>query len=171
MILCVRAWHRSPGRGLPIWLGIACGFKQTPWLVVPFAFVFWAHTAWARRNPNAFLFPAALFALVFVLPNVPFALWHPQAWLRGVTEPMSGGLIAFGSGLIQFTTSQYRDWQPDFYRQRLSLGSARALFWCSMRGSGGASRFYRFSPRRSCCSSPRVRCKTTSCIGRRCSNT
>ena len=120
MLLCVRAWNRSPASAA-VWLGIACGFKQTPWLIVPFALVFWAQSAWARRNPSAFLVPAALWAITFALPNLPFALWHPQAWLHGITEPMSGGLIAFGSGLIQFTTSQYRDWQPEFY-QRLSLG-------------------------------------------------
>ncbi|MBV8600083.1 MAG: hypothetical protein JO359_00825 [Candidatus Eremiobacteraeota bacterium] len=125
MMLCAWYWNRSPWSAA-IWLGIACAFKQTPWLVVPFALIFWMHVARIRRDVFAFLVPAALAFLAFALPNLPFALWHPTAWLHGITEPMSGGLISFGSGLVQFTTSNAKDWQPELY-QRLSLGAFALL--------------------------------------------
>jgi hypothetical protein len=43
--------------------------------------------------------------LAFFLPNAPFVFNGPMAWLRGVTTPMVGQLVNFGSGLVQLTTS------------------------------------------------------------------
>jgi hypothetical protein len=93
-------WKRNPVAG-GAWLGMACAFKQTPWVIVPFAAVHWLANARASRRSGDFLTPAAALAAAFAVPNLPFAIWHPQAWFTGATMPITGHLVAMGTGIAQ----------------------------------------------------------------------
>lgn len=97
-------WRRN-ALLVALWLGIACSFKQTPWLILPFALVYWTYAAIDRKNVRLVAYPCAVAAGVFLAPNLPFILWHPTNWLAGVLTPLSGQLVMFGSGLVQLQTA------------------------------------------------------------------
>lgn len=112
MLLAAYYWRSNPVRA-GIFLGIASCIKQVPWVVVPFALIYWVQRAWRlRRTPEAgnpwylrALEPAAAMVLAFAVPNLPFIISNARAWLRGVTTPIAGQLVDFGSGIVQLTTS------------------------------------------------------------------
>lgn len=103
-MLAAMAWNRRPIAAAAA-LGAACSFKQTPWLLIPFALVFWFTAARDERRPRALLAPASALAATFVLINLPFIVWHPADWARGVLTPVSGQLVLFGSGIVQLISS------------------------------------------------------------------
>jgi uncharacterized membrane protein len=102
--LCARFWNTRPWIAA-IFLGLACASKQPPWFIAPFAFVAWASWALERRRVNVFLAPAAAFVLAFLIPNAPYIAAGPHLWLRGVSTPITGNLLAFGSGAMQLITA------------------------------------------------------------------
>jgi uncharacterized membrane protein len=85
----------------PLALGLACAAKQDPWFVVPFALVHWL----ARGNAQYALRRGGALAAAFLLPNLPFVISNPHAWLRGIFFPMISGAIPAGSGIVQLVTS------------------------------------------------------------------
>ena len=101
-------WRSNPVLAA-LFLGIACGIKQTPWLVVPFALILWFLQARAARDVRAWLVPAGTLLGTFVIFELPFILWHPSAWLAGTFKPLAGNLVPFGSGLVQLSTSTIFD--------------------------------------------------------------
>jgi uncharacterized membrane protein len=102
--LCARFWNTRPWLAA-IFLGLACASKQPPWFIAPFAFVAWASWAWERRRITVFLAPAAAFVLAFFIPNAPYIAAGPHLWLRGISTPITGNLLAFGSGAMQMITA------------------------------------------------------------------
>jgi uncharacterized membrane protein len=103
-VLCAYYWRTRPMLAA-FYLGLACGVKQSPWFIVPFALVAWSFLAVERRRVMSFFEPLSVLLLTFFLPNVLYIAWDPGAWLRGVLTPMAGNLIAFGSGIVQLTTA------------------------------------------------------------------
>lgn len=98
-MIVVAAFWDTDSPIVPIALGLACAIKQDPWFVVPFALVHWLRRRkFATRN-------IAVGAAAFVLPNLPFILWQPSAWMRGVLFPMISGAVPAGSGIVQLITS------------------------------------------------------------------
>jgi uncharacterized membrane protein len=102
--LCARYWRSQPVLAA-VFLGLACGIKQSPWFIVPFAVVAWAFSAWERKRFSRFYEPLSAMLLAFFIPNAPFIIADPQSWMHGVLTPMAGNLIAFGSGIVQLTTA------------------------------------------------------------------
>ena len=101
-------WRSNPALAA-VFLGLACGIKQTPWLVAPFALILWFVQGRAVRDPRAFFVPAATLLGSFLIFELPFILWHPAAWLTGTFKPLAGNLVPFGSGLVQLSTSTIYD--------------------------------------------------------------
>ncbi|MBV8367088.1 MAG: hypothetical protein JO194_11400 [Candidatus Eremiobacteraeota bacterium] len=102
MIGVAATWQRRPVLCATL-LGLACAIKQEPWFVVPFALLHW----WQMEDRSALgaLRYAAIMLAAFALPNLPWMLWHPAAWLTGVLSPMMSHAIPSGSGLIHLQTS------------------------------------------------------------------
>lgn len=99
LLLClvVVAWRRPSLAAFCF--GLACSYKQHPWLLAPFLFV-----RIARENSPPFRVSALLrffgiAILTFVALNLPFALWSPRAWLAGVVEPLATAMVPMGEGL------------------------------------------------------------------------
>ncbi len=92
-------WKR---RTLPFLLiGLACAYKQQPWFIVPFLLVLrWREDQRAQR-------PLAIMAGVFAIVNLPFVLMAPQAWARGVLEPLVAPMITLSDGLSALTMTGY----------------------------------------------------------------
>lgn len=86
----------------PVALGLACAVKQTPWFVVPLltgavACEAKSHGGGAGRAAAQYL---AGVAGAFALPNLPFVLWHPAAWLHGILVPLRDPTVPGGQGLV-----------------------------------------------------------------------
>ncbi|ACU53418.1 putative integral membrane protein [Acidimicrobium ferrooxidans DSM 10331] len=93
----------------PVALGLAMAVKQTPWLVAPalaVVVVRWARssrsTSWALGRLAWFV---GLATLAFLVPNVPFILQDPGAWLRGVLTPLDASVVPAGQGLVALSTA------------------------------------------------------------------
>ena len=101
LLMLAAAFWDSDSLVVPIALGLACAVKQDPWFVVPFALVHWA----MRRNAGYAVRQGAITAAAFLVPNLPFVIWDPAAWLRGIFFPMISGAIPAGSGVVELMTS------------------------------------------------------------------
>jgi uncharacterized membrane protein len=98
VMLC--AWRRPVWRG--VLFGLACAYKQTPWLLAPFILARLALDSEDadRRSPARRATAFAGWALLgFAAPNLPFILMDLPGWLAGVLEPVRAPLIIFGTGL------------------------------------------------------------------------
>lgn len=100
--------ERSVARWIgPIALGLACCIKQTPWLLVPFLVAgvgIESHLrghSWLSAGGRYVLICAA----AFLIPNVPFIVWGPGAWLTGVLLPLRTALVPFGIGPAELVSA------------------------------------------------------------------
>lgn len=109
-VLAVAEWDRFGVAGEramvrlggPVFLGLACAVRQDLWVLVPFLAVGVAQEA---RTTGSAPWPRAvrylgLVATAFLLPNLPFIVWNPVAWVRGVIAPVISGLVPLGQGVI-----------------------------------------------------------------------
>ncbi len=91
----------------PVLLGLAMAVKQTPWLVLPFLVAAVAveaagdgDRAEGLRAGGRYL---GLALVAFAVPNLPFALWSPHAWLTGILTPVASHTVPAGQGLVGLT--------------------------------------------------------------------
>lgn len=98
--------ERGPARWLgPIALGLACTFKQSAWFLAPFLVIAVGIESLAgRRGWRPVVRYVALVGLTFLIPNLPFILWDPGAWLAGVLLPLTEPLVPFGQGFVALST-------------------------------------------------------------------
>ncbi len=111
LVLAARAWDRYPQRRGwdvlwgPLWFGLAMGIKQTPWVLFPFllAGIAFEGRSGSGRWRNG-LVPALRYAIisgtVFLIPNLPFILANPIAWVHGILAPLISPTVPSGQGLI-----------------------------------------------------------------------
>ena len=104
------AWTRGPAawRG-PVLLGLAMAVKQTPWLIVPFVVAGIMLESrrlhgWARGIGDGLRY-AGIALAAFLLPNLPYVVESPAAWLRGILTPVLARTVPAGQGLISLTLS------------------------------------------------------------------
>jgi hypothetical protein len=93
----------------PALLGLAMAVKQTPWLVAPFVLAGLVLEARARhgwrqaaRDGGRY---AAIALAAFTVPNLPYLVSAPGAWLRGVTTPLAAQVVPAGQGLVSLSLS------------------------------------------------------------------
>ena len=107
------AWNRWPSlRGWRSWsapalMGLAISINQLPWFVLPFLVAGIACEAaitGGRRNAlRAATRYVAMIAVVVAIPNIPFVIWHPSAWLDGILTPLTSATVPAGQGLIELS--------------------------------------------------------------------
>jgi uncharacterized membrane protein len=106
-------WDRFPtARGPAAWrgpvlLGLAMAVKQTPWLLVPFllaGIALESHRAngWPRAARDSLRY-LGIACGAFLLPNLPYLVTAPGAWLRGVLTPLTAESVPAGQGLISLS--------------------------------------------------------------------
>ncbi|HEY4928593.1 MAG TPA: hypothetical protein VIH95_05535 [Acidimicrobiales bacterium] len=98
-------WTRGPMAWLgPALLGLAMAVKQTPWLLLPFLVAGVALEARRLGAPRAGLLVAGRYLAIalaaFAVPNLPFLVADPHAWLSGVLTPIASHTIPAGQGLV-----------------------------------------------------------------------
>jgi uncharacterized membrane protein len=93
----------------PVFLGLAMAVKQTPWLVFPFLL---AGVVLESRRENGTpravrdgLRYAGIALTALVIPNLPFILDAPAAWLHGVLTPLAAHTVPAGQGLVSLSLS------------------------------------------------------------------
>ena len=97
----VIAWIWRERLGGALAFGVAAAIKQIAWFVTPF----WLIAIGARDGWRAALRQGAASAAVFVVVNLPFALWHPADWLAGVLTPVTAPMFPRGAGLVFAATN------------------------------------------------------------------
>ncbi|MGH7687427.1 MAG: hypothetical protein ACREN2_11505 [Candidatus Dormibacteria bacterium] len=93
--------QRGPARWVgPVALGLACAFKQQPWFLAPLLVIGVAMEARARGAgwPRVAGGYALVAALAFLVPNLPFIVWNPGAWLSRVLTPFTSAMVPMGIG-------------------------------------------------------------------------
>ena len=107
-------WDRfASTRGLAAWrgpvlMGLAMAVKQTPWLVAPFVIagiVLESRRGGWHQAARDGLRYAGIAAVAFLVPNLPYLIGAPQAWLRGILTPLSAQAVPAGQGLISLSLS------------------------------------------------------------------
>jgi uncharacterized membrane protein len=107
-LIAVCGWDRfgKPGqRGVwrwagPVALGLACCMKQQPWLLAPFLVAGISIEAHRRKldwRRIAARYVGLAFA-AFIIPNIPFMVWNPAAWISRLAMPVTGALVPMGFG-------------------------------------------------------------------------
>jgi uncharacterized membrane protein len=93
----------------PVLLGLAMAVKQTPWLLVPYLLAGIALESrrtgsWPRAAGDSLRYLGIAIA-AFLVPNLPYLVTAPGAWLRGVITPLSAEAVPAGQGLISLSLS------------------------------------------------------------------
>ncbi len=111
LILAAVKWDRyGTARGWRMWagpvaFGCAMDIKQTAWVILPFLLVGLVGEArqtgaagWARWWPAVRY--TAIAGLAFLVPNLPFVVANPIAWLEGIFTPLIAATVPAGQGWI-----------------------------------------------------------------------
>jgi hypothetical protein len=118
LVFAVVLWHRPTLAGVLV--GVACAQKQHAWFFVPYLLIRLCReesTPPWRGAPLAFLKAAAG---IFLITNLPFAIWNPAAWLQGIVEPLVAPMIQLSEGLTMVGMTGYIP---------LSRSATTLLFW------------------------------------------
>jgi len=81
--------------------GLACCFKQIPWLLAPFLLIYYLRVEGFRTLKERFVQVGkfiCIAAAVFIAPNLPFMVDAPGIWLHNVLNPISGDLVVLSQG-------------------------------------------------------------------------
>jgi heme/copper-type cytochrome/quinol oxidase subunit 4 len=99
-----RDWRSYIG---PVAFGLAMAVKQTPWPILPFLLLALALDERTRTNLTEGARRAGRYLLAvviaFLIPNIPYILAAPSAWLRGTFTPIFKTLVPAGQGAIGFS--------------------------------------------------------------------
>ncbi len=98
-----RGWRAWRG---PVLLGLAMAVKQTPWLVLPFLVGGVVLEAAGPRLVDGLKAGGRYLAIAlgtFLVPNLPFVVLSPHAWLTDVTTPIVSNSVPAGQGLVELS--------------------------------------------------------------------
>ena len=104
------ASDRGPGawRG-PVCMGLAMAVKQTPWLVLPFVIAGIVVESWQRNGTRQAMRDGLRYLGIalaaFAVPNLPYFVAAPGAWLNGILTPLSSHMVPAGQGLVDISLS------------------------------------------------------------------
>ncbi len=128
--LVLLAWHGRERHWIgPILLGLACAFKQYAWFFVPF----FTLEVVSAQGWRAGLRWAASGTAAFLLPNLPYLLASPKAWLVSLGLPITGQFFPQGMGLMQLSTSKVLPYGPPVLYACLEAAAMGACLWLFAR--------------------------------------
>jgi hypothetical protein len=116
VLASIFTWRRPVWRA--VFFGLACSYKQVPWLLAPFILVrlLLDERDSDERPPlaRALVFFGVAGA-VFATLNGPFVLADFPAWAAAVLQPLTGHLVYLGSGLASTTLFGLVELPKPFY--------------------------------------------------------
>ena len=109
LLFGMKYWHRERFDLAAVFVGLAFAVKQTPWFIGPFLAVWLymeseSYRQFGKRAAVCLIYGFA----AFLVPNLPFILWNPTAWVRGTLTPIVGGgapLVKQGVGMTFISVS------------------------------------------------------------------
>ncbi|HEX8996672.1 MAG TPA: hypothetical protein VF812_11630 [Ktedonobacterales bacterium] len=130
LVFLLVAWHYRERRWVSaIALGLGCAFKQYCWLFAPLLLL----DGWLQHGWREALKRAAIAGVTFLIPNAPFILLNPHAWVTSVLLPISGGLFPQGMGLVTLSLGRILPgWPPLFFTVLEALAFVGTL-WLYIR--------------------------------------
>jgi uncharacterized membrane protein len=104
------ARRRGPRAWLgPVCMGLAMAVKQTPWMVLPFVLagiiIESRRDKGSRQALRDGLRYAGIAFAAFAVPNLPYALTAPGAWLSGILTPLESHSVPAGQGVVAISLS------------------------------------------------------------------
>ncbi len=129
MLLVVLAWFLRERRwSSALILGLAMATKQTSWFFVPFyAILLFRHYGFKET-----LYRLTIVGGVFLVCNLPFILWDPQAWLTGMKTPLNSLMFPMGVGIVDLSVTHLIPYLPQqLYSvlEAVAMLGALAWFW------------------------------------------
>ncbi len=102
LFFVVAAWNwLRYERSSALLIGFACAIKQLAWFIAPFYLL----EILRRDGWRAALRRSGWMAVSFILPNLPFILKSPGAWLHSMIIPMTDPMFPLGFGPINLGLS------------------------------------------------------------------
>ncbi len=100
----LQGWRSWRG---PVLMGLAMAVKQTPWLVVPFVVAGVVLEPGAQGKLAEGLRAGGRYLAIalgaFAVPNLPFIVLSPHAWLTDVLTPVASHTVPAGQGLVELS--------------------------------------------------------------------
>jgi uncharacterized membrane protein len=130
--LCVMIWQWDRAWVRAVMYGLACAFKQLPWLLAPFLLIrLWKSNPDPRSRRRDLLSFTGISVGIFLLFNAPFMIWDLGSWFKGVFEPVISNMIYYGQGLSSLTMFGYVVIPKALYTLFViyTAGVAISLYW------------------------------------------
>jgi uncharacterized protein YjeT (DUF2065 family) len=97
-VLLTVAWIFVESRWLsPIAVGLAVASRQPAWFAAPFYLV----AIWKRNGRAEAIRRGAIVAVAALVPNLPFIVADPVAFLDDIAQPMLGAYAPYGVGFVR----------------------------------------------------------------------
>lgn len=124
LLLGILIWQWSRPALRAVLLGLACAYKQTPWLFAPFLMIkVVKEEGWA-----AGLKFLGISLGLFLLINLPFAWNHWEPWATGVFNPAVSPMIPYGRGWSLLSQAMVLPFAKSYY-SHLSQFVLIVLLW------------------------------------------
>src|SRR5579859_3094840 len=145
------AWHFRERRWLgPILLGLACAYRQYCWFFLPFFLLAWATAASNSGAPSplavrgegsgmrfpflrAIMYPTLIALSAFLLPNLPYIVASPGAWLTSLWLPMTDPMFPAGMGVNALFTGHVFPYIPPLVFAALEGVALAGSLWGQWR--------------------------------------
>ncbi len=127
ILLVVMAWlFRNRRWSSAIFFGVALASKQTAWFFVPF----YAILLFRQYGLKEILYRLTIAGAVFFIFNLPFILWHPQAWLDGILTPLNKYMFPMGVGIVDLSITHLLPYlQQPIYTYLEAIAMLGSLIW------------------------------------------
>jgi hypothetical protein len=133
-IVCIAwllaSWHLRRGKWLaPVFLGLACAFKQYSWFFVPFFIL----EIWLTQGGRATVRWLGLVLAAFLLPNLPYLVTSPAAWAASLVLPVTDPLFPQGIGIMSLSLGHLLPYGPPWLYSALELLAGGVMLWLQLR--------------------------------------
>ena len=126
----ILAWDRPISRA--VLFGLACSYRQQPWLIAPFLVISLWHEGGSLRERILRVVDFGMISGgVFLVVNLPFLIWDPVAWGLGALEPTFATFNVWSQGIGALSQFGVVPWTRTFYTivQLSFYASALFLYW------------------------------------------
>lgn len=127
MLLVVLAWFLRERRwSSALVLGLAIATKQTAWFFVPF----YAILLFRQHGLKETLYRLTIAGSIFLVCNLPFMLWNPQAWVAGILAPLDPLMFPMGVGIVGLSVTHMIPYLPQHvYTALEAIAMLGSLIW------------------------------------------
>ncbi len=124
------AWHYRERRWLSaLLLGLGCAFKQYCWYFAPFFLLDTLRVFGWREAARR----AVLTFGVFLVPNLPFLLLNPLAWLHSLWLPITDPMFPMGEGIVALSLGSLLPFAAPSAYAIFELIALGACLWAGWR--------------------------------------